>query len=149
MPKGKITGRPKLKFDPEGVQKLAAIGCTEQEIADFFSCSVDTIRRRRRDDADFCNALLKGKAEGKMSLRRSLFQAATEDGNVTAMIWLDKQWLGGRDKHDVEHSGNIDSTSTTITIDLSDKTDDELFAETERLRGILLRNAPSGFEGRN
>ena len=79
-------GRPKIVFDYEGVRKLAIIGCTEQEMADFFGCSVDTITRRKVDDPEFCGALLKGKAEGKMSLRRSLYKLAVDDGNITAAI---------------------------------------------------------------
>ena len=33
-------GRPRIKIDYEAVEKLASIGCTQEEIADFLGCSV-------------------------------------------------------------------------------------------------------------
>ena len=38
--------------------------------------------------------------EGKASLRRMQGKSA-QDGNVTAQIWLGKQMLGQRDKHEL------------------------------------------------
>jgi transposase len=62
--------RPKLAIDGEKVRKLAAIGCTNKEIADFFGCSADTIQRR------FAAFLDKGRATGKMRLRKAQWAAA-------------------------------------------------------------------------
>ena len=38
-------GRPKFQIDYETVEKLANIQCTQQEIASFLGCSVDTLQR--------------------------------------------------------------------------------------------------------
>lgn len=38
-------GRPKFKIDYELVGKLANIQCTQEEIATFLGCSVDTLQR--------------------------------------------------------------------------------------------------------
>lgn len=86
-------GRPKFKIDYEQGSKLAMIQCTQQEIATFLGCSTDTLRR----DKKFCEIYKKGQEEGKMSIRRMQFKAAS-GGNVTMLIWLGKQYLGQTDK---------------------------------------------------
>jgi len=93
--------RPKIKIDATEVEKLAAMGCTTEEIAAFFDCSRDTIERR------FAAKLLKGKERGRTRLRRLQWQAA-EKGNPTLLIWLGKQYLGQSDK--IEQK--VDETST-------------------------------------
>lgn len=100
----KKNGRPKIEFNMEQVERLAAIQCTEEEIALALGCSIDTVRDRKRNDEDFSNALLKGRGTGKASLRRSQFALATA-GNATMLIWLGKQYLGQQDKQELEHTG--------------------------------------------
>jgi hypothetical protein len=78
--------RPKLDIDATEVYKLAKFHCTNKEIAEFFSCSVDTITDR------FPEELRKGRAEGKHVLRK-LQWAAAGKGNVAMLIWLGKQYL--------------------------------------------------------
>lgn len=88
-------GEPRIEIDPEQVEKLASLHCTVQEIADFFECSRDTIERRFRVQ------IQKGRASGKITLRRKQWQAA-EKGNVSMLIWLGKNILGQKDKSDEE-----------------------------------------------
>ena len=83
--------RPKFKIDYEMVEKLAGIQCTQQEIASFLGCSVDTLQR----DETFCGLYKKGQENGKMSLRRMQFKIAEK--NPTMAIWLGKQYLGQKD----------------------------------------------------
>lgn len=90
--------RPKLDIDPNEVEKLASIGCSNQEIASFFDCSKDTIEGR------FSAEVAKGRENGKTRLRRLQLQAA-QKGNVVMLIWLGKQMLGQKDKHETELSG--------------------------------------------
>ena len=86
-----MAGRPKFKIDYETVEKLSAIQCTQQEIASFLGCSVDTLQR----DETFCGIYKKGQESGRMSLRRMQFKLAEK--NPTMAIWLGKQYLGQRD----------------------------------------------------
>ena len=86
-------GRPKIKIDYETVEKLAAMMCTQEEIASYFDCDVRTLQR----DAEFCQVFKKGIDKGKMSMRRTQMKMA-EAGNATMSIWLGKQYLGQRDK---------------------------------------------------
>ena len=97
----KKKGRPEIEFNLEELEKLARLQCTQEEIASFFGCSIDTIQRRMKDDEEFCGAYKKGVDEGKMSLRRAQFKAAL-GGNVTMQIWLGKQYLGQSDKQEVD-----------------------------------------------
>ena len=80
--------RPKkYNIDKEQVKKLATLGCTNKEIADFFGCSADLIEK------SYSEFLTKGRAEMKMRLRQLQWKSA-EKGNVVMQIWLGKQSLG-------------------------------------------------------
>lgn len=89
------TGRPKKEIDQHLFENLCGIQCTEEEIADCFSCSVDTINKWCKETygETFTEVYKKKSGKGKRSLRRLQYQSA-EAGNVTMQIWLGKQWLG-------------------------------------------------------
>ena len=89
--------RPKFKIDYDMVEKLAGIQCTQQEIASFLGCSVDTLQR----DETFCGIYKKGMDSGKMSLRRIQYKLAEK--NTAMAIFLGKQYLGQKDNIEVEH----------------------------------------------
>jgi SLT domain-containing protein len=79
-------GRPKVKVDTKIIENMAAIHCTNKEIAEVVGISVDTLQR------NFPDLLQKGRANGKAKLRRLQWQKA-EEGNPTMLIWLGKQLL--------------------------------------------------------
>ncbi len=81
MPKGR-----KKSINPEQVEKLASFGCTNTEIASFFSVNESTIRRT------YAENLTKGRDKGKIRLRQMQWKAA-DKGNVAMLIWLGKQIL--------------------------------------------------------
>lgn len=58
-------------------QKLAMLGATDMEIADFFDVSVRTLQRWKITRPEFCRALNAGKEEADAKVERSLFQRAT------------------------------------------------------------------------
>lgn len=92
---------PRKDLDPAGVEKLAAIGCTDAEIAEFYSCSQGHVRGRYRESLDA------GRAKLKQSIRRAQLKAMRQ-GNITMMIWLGKQCLGQTDKQEIsEHGGTL------------------------------------------
>lgn len=87
--------RPKkYDIDTVEVEKLASYGCTNTEIADFFSCDESLIRK------SYSENLTKGRSQGKIRLRKMQWKSA-EDGNVTMQIWLGKQVLGQAEKQEV------------------------------------------------
>lgn len=71
-------GRPsdyKEEFAAQA-EKLAALGATDQEVADFFSIDVRTVYRWKHDHPAFCQALKVGKETADERVERSLYQKA-------------------------------------------------------------------------
>jgi len=114
-------GRPRLEIDERKVLKLAAIGCTVEEIATVMECSKDTLERR------FAAVIEKGRNAMKQSVRRMQFRAAAR-GSVAMMIWLGKQHLDQTDKR--EFSGNPDRPVKVIQHMIAD---DDADRHPERL----------------
>lgn len=77
------------------VEKLAALHVTDQEMAGWFEVNVRTIERRKKN-RKFAAALERGRAKGKISIRR-LQMRMLEQGNSTMGVWLGKQILGQND----------------------------------------------------
>ena len=96
-------GRKPVEIDLEQLEKLASLGCTDEEIAAFFRCTTRTIEKRRKEPA-FKEALERGKAIGRISVRRSQMKLL-EAGNATMGVWLGKQLLGQRDVTPIELTG--------------------------------------------
>ena len=96
-------GRPRFNFSDKLslVRKLASIQCTDEEIAAGLGCSQDTLARGRKREPDLDAAILEGRANGRMSLRRAQYRKAME-GNPAMLIWLGKQVLGQRERADLE-----------------------------------------------
>ena len=105
-------GRPRFDFSDKLplVRKLASIQCTDEEIAAGLGCSQDTLARGRQRDQELDAAIIDGRANGRMSLRRAQYQKAL-DGNPTMLIWLGKQILGQRERVDIDLGSRISSMS--------------------------------------
>ena len=88
---GLIVGREKRIVPPDEVYKLAEIGCTNKEIAEWFMIKEDTLQY------NFCDYLTKARTGMKRRLRAIQLQTALQ-GNVTMLIWLGKQYLGQTDQ---------------------------------------------------
>jgi hypothetical protein len=94
--------RPKVKIDLGELEKLCVLQCTDDEIAGFLGVSTRTIERRRKARR-FREVMERGKAKGRISVRRHLFQLA--DQKAAAAIFLAKNLLGFKDVIANEHSG--------------------------------------------
>ena len=88
-------GRPCKNIDPKRVIYLASIGHTIEEIAALEDCSYATLHR------NFASLCEKGRKLAEGQIRRKQFERAMA-GSDTMLIWLGKQYLGQRDKHEVE-----------------------------------------------
>lgn len=126
-------GRPSLFRDEFASQakKLAALGATDLEMADFFGVNVATLHRWKAGRPEFCESLKAGKEESDERVTRSLFSRATgyehdevdirvvngavvqtpvrkfyPPDTVACIFWLKNRrpdlW---RDKQDLEHTG--------------------------------------------
>ena len=76
---------------PDQVYELAAIGCTDNEIAKFFNVKSDTLRR------NFAAELTKGREYVKIRLRRAMFKNACDHMHASVQIFLAKNILGMAD----------------------------------------------------
>jgi hypothetical protein len=114
---GLIVGRGKTQrvVPPDEVWRLAEIGCTDREIAEWFMIKEDTLRY------NFADYLTKGRAGMKRRLRAVQLSTALA-GNATLLIWLGKQYLGQQenpansdDDKPLPWADNYDSTSEPTT----------------------------------
>jgi hypothetical protein len=78
------------------LEKLCGLGCTDEEIAGWFNVSTRTIERRRLEP-EFAEVMTRGKARGRISVRRMQMKLL-EEGNATMGVWLGKQLLGQADE---------------------------------------------------
>lgn len=71
-------GRPPTyrKEFAKQAEKLAALGATDQEVADFFDVSVRTVHRWKHDHNEFCHSLKDGKESADERVVRSLYHRA-------------------------------------------------------------------------
>lgn len=83
-------GNRKKIVTPEDVYHLAAIGCSDSEIARWFDIAESTLKY------NFSEIIAKGREDIKMSLRRAMIKNAL-GGNAVMQIWLSKNWLGMSD----------------------------------------------------
>jgi DNA-binding XRE family transcriptional regulator len=97
--------RPRKVIDESLLRKLAVIHCTQDEMASVLGVSTDTLQRR------FAAQIKSGRDEGKMSLRRKMWEMAL-NGNVSLLIWLSKNELGMTDK--VEEKREVQATVQQI-----------------------------------
>lgn len=88
---GLPVGRDKTVVPPDQVEELAALGCTDRDIANFYGIKEDTLRY------NFAENLIKGRENLKISLRRSMLKTA-HSGNAAVLIFLAKNILGMTDQ---------------------------------------------------
>lgn len=115
------TGRRKILIDFKELERLCHIQCTEQEIADWFHCSVDTIERRIKENTDgtFAEYFGKHRVGGKIALRRNLFKLAEKHPSMA--IFLAKNWLGMKDTQELTGAGGGALVTKIIVTSKEDK----------------------------
>ena len=117
--------RPKVKIDLAELEKLCGMQCTDEEVAAFFDVSTKTIERRRKNKR-FREVMERGKAKGRVSVRRNLFRLANA-GNIAASIFLSKNLLGYKDYFNNELTGVAGGPIQIASKpDFSQLTDEEL-----------------------
>lgn len=103
-------GRPRIEIDQAQFEKLCGIQCTEEEIASWFHCSIETLECwvKRVYKTTFLDIYKSLSGFGKISLRRTQFKIA--EHNCSMAIFLGKQYLGQRDviENNVTANGMLD-----------------------------------------
>lgn len=130
------------KFKPEFIEqgrKLAKLGATDFEIAEFFGVSDRTLRTWKHEHEGFAESLKLGKEEPDDRVERALYQRAVGysfdsqkimqfEGDAVVVDYVEhippdpkaaEYWLNNRrgnswkSKVDHEHSGNVGVNQTT------------------------------------
>lgn len=115
-------GENKQIVPPDQVYELAAIGCTDKEIASFFGIKEDTLRY------NFAEYLEKGREYVKTRLRRNMFRAA-DNLNPAILIFLAKNVLGMADSPvNSESNQPLPWVESEEELEISEEVDNE---ETE------------------
>lgn len=102
---GEGGGRPtSIDMSDKNVRKqvkiFGGLCATQQEMADWFGCSIATIENYFMDEeSEVFRVYKKARSTFKSSLRSVQREKALK-GNTSMMIWLGKQILGQKDKHD-------------------------------------------------
>ena len=96
-----MAGRPAAIIDWKAVDRLLQAGCTGVQIAARQGIHPNTLYERcsQEHKCDFSDYSRQRKEAGDTMLHEQQFAAAMK-GNITMQIWLGKQRLGQKDKHD-------------------------------------------------
>jgi hypothetical protein len=95
----------RTEIDLIELEKLSQLQCTDEEVAAWFGVSTRTIERRRLEP-EFAEVMTRGKAKGRISVRRMQMKLL-EEGNATMGVWLGKQILGQADQISVGSSFQV------------------------------------------
>ena len=96
----------KIPLDLKEVERLASIGCTEEQIAQSLGVSRSTISKRKRESATFNTAYRNGRNSCIVTVKNALYESATGDKpNVLAQKTLLERVEGPAQ---VELSGSLD-----------------------------------------
>lgn len=87
----KLIGWDNIPVEPEKVKKLAAMGCKNSEIANFFGIDPELL------PINFKKELILGREEMKQALRLSMLKNAVENNVSQVQIFLAKNLLGMSD----------------------------------------------------
>ena len=116
-----VAGRPRKVIDWDLVEKLSTIQCTTAEIARIIGVSESTLDHNKK----FVQIHKKGLDEGRMSLRRLQWKKAN-DGNVTMLIWLGKQYLGQKDRQEISGENGPIVTNISVVSENAKKLTEEI-----------------------
>lgn len=123
LDKRKNNHRPSVrhKIDYDEVKRLCSIGCTQAEVASFLEISHDVLEQDivAVHGVKWKEFFKEHSNKFKVSLRRLQFRSAEgdydEDGNkyrifpsIPMQIWLGKQFLGQKDRQEIEHNEKTD-----------------------------------------
>lgn len=105
------------EVDYDEVRRLAALGCSHDEIGARFNLSRRTVCRRLQDDEEFALAYEQGRAQLCEEVSTMLLDAA-RNGSVDAMKFALERRCGWhkQSKQEIELAGKADGPSINITL---------------------------------
>lgn len=106
-------GRKKIELSLRDVEEAAAEGLNESEVAARLGVSLDTIQRRKKDNAEFAAAMKTGRARANAAVSSRLM-SLIKKGNLGAIVWYEKTRKGYSDRVQQEMTGR-DGEAIKIT----------------------------------
>lgn len=103
----------------EQVEKMAGLGSTHEEIADYYGVSKVTWHKYKKKFPDLLMRYKKGKSKIKVFVKSKLLESI-KSGNLTAIIFYLKTQCGWSEKNSLEIENKIKSKNKIFTIDTMD-----------------------------
>ena len=100
--------KPKIPIDLAKAEALAAQGLTQEQIADVLGISERTLYARKKDSAEFAEAIKRGQAKG-IALATNKLMEQVREGNLGAICFLLKCRGAWSEKLKIE-SNNTNTT---------------------------------------
>ncbi len=99
--------RKRIEIDQKEFEKLCELQCSLMEVASWFRCSEDTIQRwcKRTYKQTWTEVFETYRGHGLIRIRRIQMQLAETSPQMA--IWLGKQYLGQKDKHETTVQGGV------------------------------------------
>lgn len=101
------------------VERMAGVGQTHDEIADFYGVSTTTWHKYKRKYPLLKMHYKKGKSKTKYFVKSKLFELI-KTGNLTAIIFFLKTQCGWSEKNSIEIETKVKSKNQVYTIDTMD-----------------------------
>lgn len=103
----KFGPKPKA-LDIAQVESIAAMGGTNEQIAQALGISATTLKARRRQDRAIDEAVQRGKDKADLQVVAALYKKAMGGDTTACIFWLkNRRPMEWRDRHDMEHSGEM------------------------------------------
>ncbi|XHX80819.1 MAG: hypothetical protein RBJ76_13070 [Stenomitos frigidus ULC029] len=107
--------------DIDQIQTMAGLGLTLDKIALVLSVqgrnvSKSTLETWKRENSDVQQAFQRGIALAELKIAKTLYEIATVDRNLGALIWYEKSRFGRREvsRQEVHHSADQDSAPQVV-----------------------------------
>jgi len=105
---------------------MSGFSAPQPDIAVHLGIDPKTLRKHFREELD------RGSIEATTKVAQSLFQMATSGNNVAAAIFWMKARAGWREKHDLQHSGEVAVIHVVTGVRRATDGPETIEAETER-----------------
>lgn len=99
-----------MEITPEVLKKakeLSSKFLKRREIADELGWGDSTLYRIMKESDEFAEAIREGKSKGVSKLKNKIYEKALEEGDTQCLIILLKNYSDLKDKHELEHSGDM------------------------------------------
>ena len=91
----KTPGRPQVRMDPEQLQKLLAMQCSDEQVAAWFGFTLRSLYNAKKREP-YREIFEHYRERGKAMIKMALFDEGVNKRCPSILIWLDKTICGTR-----------------------------------------------------